>query len=418
MRSARRWTRRAFGRAALVALGGAALAACRAPGDAAGGRPVTSPGTTGGAGWAPDRVVKVGIVLPASGVLASVGAANLAGMRLALAEYEARGWRFQTILEDTRGEPTPALRAVQKLIERDQVDFLLGPVSSGVLPVLRDPVDEAGLVLSVSQAATREVTGSRCSRWIFRAVPTNYMTAYGFGPWVAQHLGRRAYVLTADFTAGIEWADAFLESFEAAGGTAVSYARAPMSTTDFAPYMGALLEARPDVVVGQFAGRNAIDLVKAFAQFGVKERMRIAYSGYLTENDVIETQGAADTEGIYGYMHFSESLDTAEYRAWAARLQALAPEIGRPAAYTVNGYNATRAVLLGIEGARSLASAAVAAAMESVEFVGPTGPIRFGPSHQATLDYYVTRVEGLRHVVLDRVPSQSDPASAECVRTW
>jgi len=84
----------------------------------------------------------------------------------------------------------------------------------------------------------------------------------------------------------------------------------------------------------------------------------------------------------------------------------------------VHGYTATKAVLLGIEQARSLKSEDIADAMEKVEFAGPAGPIRFDPSHQSPLDFYITQVQGMRHVVLDKVPNQRDPEEADCRRTW
>ena len=55
---------------------------------------------------------------------------------------------------------------------------------------------------------------------------------------------------------------------------------------------------------------------------------------------------------------------------------------------------------------------------EKVEFAGPVGPIRFDPSHQSPLDFYVTQVQSMRHVVLDKVPNQRDPEEADCRRTW
>jgi branched-chain amino acid transport system substrate-binding protein len=417
--SSRRISRREFGQAGLAVLGGATLAAC-APGAApakpgAAGAPSTGQAASG---YVPNRAVKVGILVPQSGVFASTGNWNLPGMKLAMREFEDKGWRFEPIVEDEKIEPAPNIRALQKLVERDHVDCVLGPVSSAVLPALRDPVDQAKIVMSTVQAATRDITGSRCSRYIFRTTPTNYMQSIGFGPWVYKNLGKRAYVITADYTAGHEIADGMVEGFTREGGEVIAYVKVPLATTDFAPFMGPILDARPDLVMGFFAAKNAVDIVKAFYQFGVKDRFKLAFHGSLTSNDLIETQGQAETEGIYEYLNFSESLDTPEFQEWARRLQAMFPEIVRIPLFCMHGYTATKAVLLGIEQARSLKSDDIAAAMEQVEFVGPAGPIAFGPSHQATLNFYITQVRSLQHIVLDRLPAQKDPNEGECRRTW
>jgi branched-chain amino acid transport system substrate-binding protein len=417
----RRITRRTFGQLALGTLGAAALTGCARGGPAPGAGGAPSSPAVGGqtASWVPDRPLKIGVITSVSGVFASAGQAGIAGIRLAVREFEEKGWRFEPLLiEDEKADPATGLRALQKLVERDRVHCVIGPLSSGVLPALRDPVDQAKVIMSTVQAATRDITGARCSRYIFRTTPTNYMQGYGFGGWIARHLGKKVYVLTADYAAGTEIADAIVEGCQKEGGEVLSYAKAPLATTDFAPYMPPILDARPDVVTGFFAGKNAIDVVKAFHQFGIKDRVTIAYSGYLTSNDIIEAQGAEATEGIYEYLNFSESLETPEFTSWAAKLVAQSPEYARIPVYCVHGYTATKAVLVGIEQARSLDSDAIASAMERSEFVGPTGPIRFGPGHQAALDFYVTQVRGMKHIVLERIPQQTDPQEAECRRTW
>ena len=151
-------------------------------------------------------------------------------------------------MEDSKAEATTALRLVQKYIERDQVNFILGPLSSGELPALRDPLDQAKVIMSTYQAANRDITGSRCSRYIFRSTPTNYMQAYGLGPWIYRNVGKRGYVLTADYAAGTEIADAIVDGFTKEGGEIVAYAKAPLTTTDFAPYMAPILDSRADFV--------------------------------------------------------------------------------------------------------------------------------------------------------------------------
>src|SRR5438874_5140149 len=194
--SSRRLSRREFGQAGLAALGGLALVGCSAgtapakPGAAPAGQ-----GQTAGGADVPDRTLKIGSVVTQSAIYASTGANALAGIRLGLKEYEDKGWRFEIVMEDSKAEATTALRLVQKYIERDQVNFILGPLSSGELPALRDPVDQAKVIMSTYQAANRDITGSRCSRYIFRTTPTNYMHGFGFGPWVYRNVGKRGYML-------------------------------------------------------------------------------------------------------------------------------------------------------------------------------------------------------------------------------
>jgi len=414
-------SRRDFVRLGTTLAGGALLAGC-APGAAS---PAAPPANSGAGSapapaqpiaqgsYVPDRVIKVGMLLPLTGNAALAAQLNQAGMRHALKEFEDKGWKFDVLVEDTKYDATAALRATQKLIERDQVTFLLGPIGSHEALAIRDSVDAGRTIMSTSSAVAREITGSRCSRYIFRSTPTSYMYGLGYGPWLAQHLGKTAYVLTADFAAGIEVAEAIMDGFKREGGEMVGYAKAPLSTTDFAPYIPPILNSKADFVTGFLTGRNAIDALKSFQQFGVKDQMRVAYGVAFTSNDVIEAQGET-AEQVYEYVEFSESLETPEYREWAQRHLELNPELKRIAHYNVHGYTATKSVLLGIERAGSLEPERISAAMENLSFQAPHGPIQFGPNHQATLNMYVTQVRDMKHIVLDSVVNQTDPNANEC----
>ncbi|HZS01479.1 MAG TPA: hypothetical protein VFE37_22375, partial [Chloroflexota bacterium] len=100
--SSRRLSRREFGQAGLAALGGLALAACSTSGAPAkpGGAAPAGQGQASGGGYVPDRTLKVAVVGPQSGVYASTGASAMAGVRLALKEWEDKGWRFELVTED------------------------------------------------------------------------------------------------------------------------------------------------------------------------------------------------------------------------------------------------------------------------------------------------------------------------------
>ena len=410
-RQAQRMSRRGFVQVSLTLAGGTLLAACARGAPGSGAAPAQSAASPN---YVPDKTLKVGMLLPLSGNAALAAQLNMAGMRHALKEFEEKGWKFDVIAENSQYEPTAALRAAQKLIERDQVNFILGPIGSHEALAIRDLVDQSKMIMSTSSAVAREITGSRCSRYIFRSTPTSYMYGLGYGPWLAKNLGKTAYVLTSDFAAGIEIADAIMQGFKNEGGEVVGYAKAPLSTTDFAPYIPPILNAKADFVTGFLTGKNAIDALKTFQQFGVKDRMQVAYGVAFTSNDIIDAQGQEATEGVYEYVEFSESLETPEYREWARRHQEMFPDVKRIAHYNVHGYTAAKSVLLGIEQAGSLEPDRISAAMEKLNYQAPHGPIQFGPTHQATLNMYVTQVKDMKHIVLDTIVNQTDPNAGEC----
>ena len=85
---------------------------------------------------AADDEIRLGVISPASGNYADLGAAERRGITMAVEEINAAGGvlgkQIRMIVEDTETNPAAGARKAQKLIERDKVHFMLGAVSSSV----------------------------------------------------------------------------------------------------------------------------------------------------------------------------------------------------------------------------------------------------------------------------------------------
>ena len=91
--------------------------------------------------------IKVGVVLPYSGVYASLGGDITDGMQLALDLYgsEIAGRKIVLITEDSEVKPNIGLTKTKKLVFQDKVDLLVGPVASNVAGAMRDFVHNANV---------------------------------------------------------------------------------------------------------------------------------------------------------------------------------------------------------------------------------------------------------------------------------
>jgi len=88
--------------------------------------------------------VKIGLLLPYTGVLSVQGIDTTRGLELSLAKVggKAGGRDVQVLKEDTEAKPDVGLTKIRKLIERDRVDFVVGPVNSVVALAIRNYVHE------------------------------------------------------------------------------------------------------------------------------------------------------------------------------------------------------------------------------------------------------------------------------------
>ena len=115
----------------------------------------------------PAAPIKIGAVLPFSGGVELYGRQAKLGLDLAAKEINAAGGilgrPIELIYEDDKTDPAAALDATQKLIERDGVLALVGPITSRNLNAIAPAV--ARLKTPLLYATNYE--GGQCGRYIF-----------------------------------------------------------------------------------------------------------------------------------------------------------------------------------------------------------------------------------------------------------
>ncbi|MGH8921516.1 MAG: ABC transporter substrate-binding protein, partial [Actinomycetes bacterium] len=228
----------AFTRRRLLALFGAAatvpvLSAC---GSSVGGGAPAAPAAGGGTG-----TVKVGLVVPKSGVYAALGTDMQRGWELWL---EQNGKKFgnytvETVVADEGEGPTTGQPAVQKVLQSDGVDVVVGLVNSatalGVAPV----ISEAKKLLVVTNAGAVDVTASKRTPYVWRTSFTNTQVAAAMGTHLASSgFKDGVFAIAPDYAAGTEVIAGFKKAFEAGGGKVVAEAKPAFGkTSDYQPFL-------------------------------------------------------------------------------------------------------------------------------------------------------------------------------------
>lgn len=361
--------------------------------------------------------IKVGLLLPFSGVYASLGNEIEAGFNLGLAEFgEETDATFEILREDTEVKPPVALGKARKLILQEQVDVMMGVVSSGVLGAVRDMVHGAGVPLIVANAGNDDATGTACSPYITRMSFSNGQINRPMGTWIAEQGLKTVYTLAPDYAAGHQMINAFTETFTAAGGEVVGQEFTPFQKTqDFGPYLTQAASSGADAVYVFYAGGEAISFVKQYDSFGLQDDLPLYGSGFLTSPLYVNAQGEA-AEGVITALHYAPTIDNAANAAFVA---AFTEETGRvPSEFAVQGFDAARAL---IEAAKSGATdrASLANALRQVSFEGPRGKLSIDPAtNNIVQPVYVYETvageNGLTQQVLAELPAEADPVNG-CV---
>ncbi|MFY0309347.1 ABC transporter substrate-binding protein [Leisingera sp. D0M16] len=363
---------------------------------------------------AAEEDIKVGLLLPFSGVYAALGNDIEAGFTVALEQFGSEaGTGFEIVREDTEVKPPVALGKAKKLILQDKVDVVAGIVSSGVLGAVRDMVHGAGVPLIVANAGNDDATGASCSPYITRMSFSNGQVNRPMGQWMYDQGIRKVYTLAPDYAAGRQMIGGFVETFTAAGGEIAGQEFTPFQKTqDFGPYLAQAKASGADAVYVFYAGGEAIAFVKQYNSFGLKADLPLYGSGFLTSPLYVNAEGPA-AEGVITALHYVPTLDNAANAAFVAAFQA---KTGRlPSEFAVQGYDAARAL---VEAAKTGAHdrASLAEALRQVSFDGPRGKLSIDPAtNNIVQPVYVYETvageNGLTQKVLAELPAEADPAN-------
>ncbi len=225
--------------------------------------------------------VKIGFDNPITGVYAALGKNELIGAQLALEQINAKGGilgrKAELLVEDsTSGDAGTAVQKARKLIDRDQVNFLVGNINSALAAAMANVAYEKGVFHVVPGGHTDPVTGTNCHWNVFRICNTTQMEGNAVAGSLIKNAGKKWYYLTPDYAfghtlqAGLEKAAAKL------GGTKVGGDLTPLGTTDFSSYLIKAQSANPDVIIFLQAGDDAVNALKQAVQFGLEKRFHLA----------------------------------------------------------------------------------------------------------------------------------------------
>ena len=363
----------------------------------------------------------VGLLLPYSGVYAALGEEIDSGFTLALEQRagEIPEAEITIVREDTEVKPPIALSKTRKLVLQDEVDVLVGVVSSGVLGAMRDFVHQSGTPLIVANAGNDDATGKRGSPYITRLSFSNSQVSRPMGSWMAEQGIESVFTLAPDYAAGHQMINAFTEAFEDAGGKVVGQDFTPFQNTkDFGPYLTTARASGADAIFAFYAGGEAISFVKQYESFGLAEDVPLHGTGFLTSSLYVEAQGSA-AEGVITSLHYAPAIATAENQAF---VEAFSAAHGRlPSEYAVQGYDAGQALVEAIKsGATDRAS--LATALSEVQFTSPRGPVAIDPAtNNIVQNIYIYKTvagdAGMTQKILGVVEAVRDPAqSAQAVQ--
>jgi branched-chain amino acid transport system substrate-binding protein len=358
--------------------------------------------------------VRVGLMLPYTGTFAPLGVAIENGFRMAIEEQGGKigGREIEWFKVDDESEPSKGVENASKLVQRDKVDVIVGTVHSGVQMGIQKVARDSGVLSLIPNAGVHAATRALCAPNVFRTSFSNSQPTLALGKPMMERGLKKTVWITWKYAAGDEAFEGFRDGYTKAGGTVIKELGLPFPNVEFQALLTEIAALKPDAVACFFAGGGAVKFIKDYAAAGLKDKIPLWGSGFLTEG-VLDAVGPAG-EGIMTTMHYSDSLDTPrnkQFRLAYAKMFRQQPDV-----YGVQGYDTG---LLLVQGANAVKGdlsnkQALYKAMESTTIDSPRGKWKMSKSHNPIQDIYLRKVENRENKVIGVAAKQLEDSGAGC----
>jgi branched-chain amino acid transport system substrate-binding protein len=375
------------------------------------------------AGTAPSAAqdkVKVGLVLSLSGPAAALGTQARNGFELAVKDLGGKlgGREAEIIVVDDELKPDVAVTKAKGLVDRDKVDFVVGPIFSNVLGAIVKPVTDGKVFLISPNAGSSALAGKACNPFYFSTSYQNDQVHQVSGK-VAQDRGyKKLYLVAPNYQAGKDAMSGFKRDFK---GEIVEESYVPLNTLDFQSELAKIASMKPDAIYAFLPGGMGVNFIKQYRQAGLADRTPVL-SAFTVDESTLPAQGEAAL-GMFSGSNWAPDLDTPANKKFVAAY--LAAHNAVPATYAFQAYDAAMLIDSALKGLKGDASnkEALRAALLKADFTSLRGPFKFSLNGYPVQDFYLTKVgkrpDGKYETqIVEKVFSNyADPYVKECAAT-
>ena len=349
-----------------------------------------------------DEPIKVGLITDLTGGLAIYGTMTERAFKLGMEyvsdsmaddTYTVGDCDIQVFVRDDQGSADTTATLARELIDVEDVDVLVGTVSSGSTASLQEIAKENDVVLIVAPAAANDITGVNFNDHTFRTSRENYQDFINLCAYLVEQYDTFVQI-APDYSFGYGGAASARDACTAFGGEFVADdIFAPLDTTEFTPYMEQILDSGADAWLVTWAGGGFIPMFQSAKELGVLDEMGIGASFF---DNLTMPAVFGDLVGQTSGILYHYTLPNNEINDWLVE-QTMEHAGVPPDLFDADGMNAALMLINGLKASGGDASAdALIAAMEGLEFNGPKGAIYVRPEdHVAIQDMYIVKLTNL-----------------------
>jgi branched-chain amino acid transport system substrate-binding protein len=372
-----------------------ALAACSVLAVACGSNGSASSGSSASS----NAPIKVGFLLPLTGIFTKNGVSEQEGFKLGLKHFGSTvdGHPIQVTYEDDQGTPSISLSDARELVTSDHVQVIEGPLVSSAIAVVAPYVLSQGIpeddlyLASPGQSAAYAKYGTGFTsgwdgfapstvgaRWAYETMHWRHVTTVGLG-----------------ISFGWQGVGGFATEFTKLGGKIDKMIWVPSNTVDMSSYVSAIPHNTQAVWV-VLSGSQAANFVNSYQSFGLKKSIPLMGITTLTDQAALPAEKPSAAAGVITDSQYCDGNPSPVNQAFANDFHSTYGVY--PSYYSDAGY--TKAEIL-VDALKALhgdvtSEKALSAAMRVVAINAPRGPVSISHVTWSPIENeYICKVENV-----------------------
>ncbi len=361
--------------------------------------------------------LKIGIVTTLSGPAAVLGQQLRNGFQLAVKDNGGKlgGREVELFVQDDELKPDVAVSKAKALIDRDKVDFVVGPIFSNILVAIMKPVTEGGAFLISPNAGTSNFAGKDCNPNFFVTSYQNDQNHEVMGKYAQDAGMKKVFIMAPNYPAGKDSLAGFKRYFK---GEIADEVYVPLNQLDYSAELSKISASGAEAVFVFLPGGMGVNFVKQFRQAGLADKMKFL-SAFTVDESTLPAQKEAALS-FFGGANWAPDLNNAQNKKFVAGYE---KEFGGaiPATYAFQSYDAALLIdgALKATGGKTDNKDALRAALAKAPFTSLRGAFKFNTNHYPIQDFYQVKVVKVGDKFATSIDKKvftnySDPHAKDC----
>ena len=368
------------------------------------------------AGPALAETLKVGMIVTLSGPPAALGNQARDGFQLALGKLDGKlgGMETELIVEDDELKPDVAISKAKGLVEKEEVDFVVGTIFSNMLGAIFKPVVRSDTFLISPNAGPSTFAGKNCHPDFFVTSYQNNQNFEVLGKIATDKGYKKVFMLAPNYQAGKDSMAGFKKNFK---GEIADEVFTPLGHKDFSAEIARIADSEADALFIFMPGGMGVRFVKQFRASGLADKM--AFLSSFTVDETTLPAQKDDAVGFNAATNWAPDLDNAQTKDFVAAFE---KEYGYiPGGYAMQAYDTAMLIDAAVREAGGIEDRdAVRKALKNADFTSLRGDFSFNNNHYPVQDFYLLKVvkrdDGQYHTsVVEKVfDDYGDSYAEEC----